>query len=257
MDIEKTLDRYSSLLTGLIASVVQEVVWAFFGKGVLLTGRMRAYLDDELACETPEQRALREETEKRGGDAVMQSDPSQAAFLSWLIRDRGAKRVLEIGTFTGYGTLAFALAVPADGVVVTCDIDPDLPKVGLPFWGKAGVESRIDPQIGPALDTIAKLKARGAQFDFVYIDANKLEYGAYLEAVTALLAPNAIVAVDNTLWHGRVANDLLRGAAGEALRRFNEGVFGRKGYPPPDRFDPVMLPCWDGLVLLKLRPTKA
>ena len=138
----------------------------------------------------------------------MQIGADQGQFMQLLVQAIGAKRCLEIGTYTGYSALAVALALPKDGRIVCCDISEEWTAVGKPFWKKAGVEKKIDLRIGPALETLKKLKG---PFDFVFIDADKPNYAQLLRALPAARARAAgIIAVDNTLWSGAVADEERR-----------------------------------------------
>ena len=127
--------------------------------------------------------------------------------MAMLVKLMGAKRCLEIGTYTGYSALAVALALPKDGSIVCCDISEELTAVGKPFWKKAGVEKKIDLRIGPALETLKKLKG---PFDFVFIDADKANYLNYYERCLKLVRRGGLIAVDNVLWSGEVANAAAR-----------------------------------------------
>ncbi len=215
-----------------------------------LPGPVRSYLLETTVDEHPALVGLRHATEAQtGDDAEMISSPEQAAYLRWLLRLIGARRCLEIGTFTGYNALSMALTLPEDGTVVACDVSADFPAVGRPFWREAGVASRIDLRIAPATDTLGALVAAGhaGTFDLAFIDADKPGYTTYYEQCLTLLRPGGIIAVDNVLWSGRVADPADQSANTVAIRALNDHVFADA------RVDAVMLPIGDGLTLATKR----
>jgi predicted O-methyltransferase YrrM len=189
--------------------------------------------------ETAVQRRLRAAT-RRIPFAGMQIGPEQAALMQLLVRAIGARRCIEIGTYTGYSALAVALALPKDGSIVCCDISEEWTSVGKPFWKKAGVHRKIDLRIGPALDTLKKLKG---PFDFVFIDADKPNYANYYERCLPLVRRGGIIAVDNTLWSGWVADQSQTDADTLALRDFNDKLHR------DERVSLSMLPLGDGVTL--------
>ena len=172
--------------------------------------------------------------------AGMQIGADQGQFMAILVRMMGAKRCLEIGTFTGYSALAVALALPRDGRIVCCDVSEEWTAIGRAFWKKAGVEKKIDLRIAPALETLKKLKG---PFDFAFIDADKENYLAYYERCLKLVRRGGVIAVDNVLWSGEVANDGARDAMTVALRRFNDALHQDR------RVDIAMLSIGDGVTL--------
>jgi caffeoyl-CoA O-methyltransferase len=156
----------------------------------------------------------------------------------------GAKRCLEIGTFTGYSALAVALALPKDGSLVCCDVSEEWTNIGKPFWKKAGVDKKIDLRIGPALRTLdALLQTEKEKFDFVFIDADKDNYLRYFERCLELLRAGGLIAVDNVLWSGEVANPKAKDAMTVALRKFNDAVH------KDERVDLALLSVGDGITL--------
>jgi predicted O-methyltransferase YrrM len=170
----------------------------------------------------------------------MQIGADQGQFLQLLVQAIGARRCLEIGTYTGYSALAVALALPKDGRIICCDISEEWTAVGKPFWKKAGVEKKIDLRIGPALQTLKGLKG---PFDFVFIDADKPNYLKYYEACLPLVRKNGIIAIDNTLWSGAVADPSQKDADTVALRQFNDALHADQ------RVVLSMLPLGDGVTL--------
>jgi len=176
----------------------------------------------------------------------MQIAPEQGALMEMLCRLLGARRAIEIGTFTGYSALCIARALPEDGRLVCCDVSEDWTSVGRPFWRRAGVESRIDLRIAPARETLESL-ADEPPFDFAFIDADKTGYTHYYEALLERVRPGGLILVDNVLWSGRVVEADVRDADTLAIRAFNEHV------SRDSRVDCVMLPVSDGLTLLRVR----
>jgi predicted O-methyltransferase YrrM len=174
----------------------------------------------------------------------MQIGADQGHLMALLVKLMGAKRCLEIGTYTGYSALAVALALPKDGRIICCDISEEFTAVGKPFWKKAKVEKKIDLRIGPALETLQKLKG---PFDFVFIDADKGNYLNYYERCLKLLRRGGLIMIDNVLWSGEVANPAAKDDMTVALRGFNDRVYR------DERVDLVMLPVGDGVTLARKR----
>jgi caffeoyl-CoA O-methyltransferase len=208
-------------------------------RGPELTDALYGYVTAMGARETPVQRSLRAETRKLPM-AAMQIGPDQGAFLQVLVRMLRAKRCIEVGTFTGYSALAVALALPRDGRLVCCDVSEEWTSIGRRYWKKAGVERKIDLRIGPALETLAKLRGR---FDFAFIDADKPNYWKYFERCLALLRRGGVIAVDNTLWGGSVIDPGKQSESTVALRAFNKRLSRER------RVDIALLTVGDGLTL--------
>ncbi|MEM6425273.1 MAG: class I SAM-dependent methyltransferase [Cyanobacteria bacterium P01_D01_bin.128] len=182
----------------------------------------------------------------------MQIAPDQGQFMALLIQLMGAKKVLEIGTFTGYSALWMALALPADGTLITCDVDAKCQESALPYWQSAGVADKIDLRIAPAIDTLDGLLTTGhaGTFDFAFIDADKTNYPHYYEKCLALLRPGGLIAIDNVLWSGAVTNPDKTDPNTTALRELNQALHH------DDRIELSMLPIADGLTLaLKRSPS--
>ena len=193
-------------------------------------------------------RRLREKTATMP-NAEMQISPDEAAFLSFLVTAIGAKRAIEVGTFTGYSALAIASALPPDGKLVCCDVSAEWTNIGKPFWREAGVADRIDLHLAPAIDTLRSLVENRASgtFDFAFIDAEKHEYDAYYELVLQLIRPGGIIALDNMLRDGRVADPSVTERGTAAIRALNEKIFGDK------RVDASLLTIRDGVMLVRKR----
>ncbi len=192
------------------------------------------------------QQKLIEQTRNLGPVAGMQVAPEQGAFLTVLTRALGARNAIEIGTFTGYSALCIARGLPADGHLLCCDVSDEWTAIGRRAWDDDGVGSRIELRIAPALDTIASLPA-GEQFDLAFIDADKPNYANYLDALAPKMKSNALILVDNVLWHGAVVDDKATDDNTIAIKAFNDKL------ARDDRFDVVMLPISDGLTLARKR----
>jgi predicted O-methyltransferase YrrM len=191
---------------------------------------------------------LRAETAGLGELARMQISPEQGQLMALLVRAIGARRVLEIGTFTGYSALRMALALPPDGVVVACDVNEEWTGIARRYWAESGVASQIDLRLAPALDTLEALRREGAApFDLAFIDADKSSYRAYYERCLELVRTGGLIAIDNVLWHGDVADPEKRDADVEAIRELNAAL------RDDPRVELSLVPIGDGLTLaLKL-----
>lgn len=191
---------------------------------------------------------LREETAKLP-QAGMQIGPDQAAFLALLVRAIGAKRCVEIGTFTGMSALAVACALPDHGKLVCCDISAEWTSIARRYWSEAGVAERIDLRLAPALDTLSDLAVHGGKgtYDFAFIDADKSGYDAYYEACLELLRPGGLVALDNMLWSGKVADASVHDADTDAIRALNAKIHADR------RVDATLLTLGDGVMLARKR----
>ena len=205
------------------------------------------YLLAQSLREHPELAALREAT-RTHPHAGMQIAPEQGQLLALLVKLAGARRTLEVGVFTGYSALAVALALPAAGSLLACDISDEYTRVARPYWQRAGVAHKIDLVLAPALTTLdARLAAGEAgHYDFAFIDADKASYDDYYERCLRLLRPGGLLAADNTLWSGAVARPSTD-ADTVALQRFNMKLHG------DERIDLALLPIGDGLTLARKR----
>ena len=217
------------------------------GRPVTLDEQLRSYL---LACQPPEhaeQRKLRDITAAMP-KARLQIAPEQGHLLGFLLRLIGAREVLELGTFTGYSALTMALALPADGRLVTCDNNVDWASIGRRHWENAGVAGKIELRLGPATDTMNELKRTHARrFDFIFVDANKDQYDDYYEASLLLVRVGGLIVLDNMLLRGRVIVADDNDPATVAIRRLNEKIAGDR------RVEHVMLAVGDGMTLVRLR----
>jgi caffeoyl-CoA O-methyltransferase len=213
------------------------------GRHPFLPDRIARYIVEHSVREPAVLKELREAT-AANPQAGMQIGGDQGQFMALLVQAIGAKRCLEVGTFTGYSALAVALALPADGRIVCCDISEEWTAVARRYWKKAGVEHKIELRLAPALQTLATLQG---PFDFAFIDADKENYGNYYERCLELMRRGGLIAIDNTLWSGAVADAKVRDATTRSLRAFNDKLHADR------RVALSLLPVGDGLTLaLKL-----
>ena len=204
-----------------------------------LPARLAAYVAAVGTRETAVQRRLRAAT-GRIPMGTMQIGPDQAAFMQVLVRAIGAKRCLEIGTFTGYSSLAVALALPRGGKIVCCDVSEEWTSMARKYWRMASVSHKIRLKLAPALQTLKKLKG---PFDFAFIDADKANYRNYYERCLKLVRRGGVIAIDNTLWHGRVLDRRDQTADTRAIRAFNRRLRRDR------RVEIALVPIGDGLTL--------
>jgi caffeoyl-CoA O-methyltransferase len=197
--------------------------------------------DDEVV------RELREETARLGGWAVMQVAPDQATFLRILVAAIGARRAVEVGTFTGLSALAIARGLPKDGRLLCLDVSEEWTGIARGAWARAGVAERIELRIAPAVETLRALPDEPT-FDFAFIDADKKGYPVYWEEIVRRLRPGGLIAADNVLWEGDVVRPEEQQDDVVAIRRFNELVLA------DPRVDSVMLSIADGLTLARKLP---
>jgi predicted O-methyltransferase YrrM len=181
--------------------------------------------------------------------ANMQIAPEQGQLMAFLARLIGARRCIEVGVFTGYSSLAVALALPDDGHIVACDVSEEWTKLARQYWREAGVEKKIELRLQPAARTLEELLAAGQadRFDFAFIDADKTSYGVYYELLLKLVRRGGLIMVDNTLWSGKVADPKVQDPDTAALRAFNARLHG------DERIDLTLLPIADGITLARRR----
>jgi caffeoyl-CoA O-methyltransferase len=175
----------------------------------------------------------------------MQIAPEQGQFMALLVRLLRARKTLEVGVFTGYSSAVVALALPSDGRVIACDVSEEYTAIARRYWKEAGIDHKIDLHLAPALETLDRLLGAGEanSFDFAFIDADKENYVAYYELVLALLRPGGLVAIDNVLWEGEVADPRISNSNVDAIRALNNVVLS------DERVDLSLLPIADGLTL--------
>jgi len=205
------------------------------------------YLLDHSLREHPQQAALREATRTQPL-ARMQISPEQGQFMALLVKLIGARRCIEVGVFTGYSALSVALALPPDGRILACDISDEYTAIGKPFWQRAGVAHKIELRLAPAVQTLEAQLAAGeaGRYDFAFIDADKTGYDDYYERCLQLLRPGGLIAIDNVLWSGAVAQP-AQDADTRALQALNDKLHR------DERVDLSMLPLGDGLSLARKR----
>ncbi|MBW4623160.1 MAG: class I SAM-dependent methyltransferase [Cyanosarcina radialis HA8281-LM2] len=187
---------------------------------------------------------LREETANHPA-ASMQIAPEQGQFMALLVQLLGASKTLEVGVFTGYSSLCVALALPPDGRIVACDVSEEYTAIARRYWQLAGVAHKIDLHLAPALETLDRLLASGQAetFDFAFIDADKENYWAYYERSLQLIRPGGLIAIDNVLWNGRVADLQDRDRSTQSIRDFNRQLLA------DGRVTISLVPIADGLTL--------
>jgi caffeoyl-CoA O-methyltransferase len=215
-------------------------------KSFFLTQGVHDYLFAHIPPLDDVQRDLIAETETLGGISLMQIAPEQGAFMTLLTRLIGARRAVEVGTFTGYSAISIARGLLADGSLLCCDVNEEWTAIARKYWERAGVDNKIELRIAPALDTLRSLPA-GEQFDLAFIDADKENYPNYYEEILARLRPNGVILVDNTLWMGAVIDPKAGDDQTNAIRAFNDMVAS------DDRVEAVILTLGDGLTLARKR----
>ena len=216
-------------------------------RSINLNDEVYQYLIDVSLREHPVLTALRDAT--RGHPrAGMQISPEQGQFMAMLVKLIGAKKTLEIGVFTGYSSLATALALPEEGRIIACDINEEFTAMGRVHWTKAGVAHKIDLRLAPAVQTLDKLIEDGeaGSFDFAFIDADKTNYDTYFERCLKLMRRGGLIVIDNVLWDGDVARPSTD-ADTVALQQLNRKLH------KDERVDLSMLPVGDGLTLARKR----
>jgi predicted O-methyltransferase YrrM len=217
-------------------------------RNVQLTDKLYQYLVDHSVREHPVLAELRAETAKLP-HAGMQIGPDQGQFMALLARLTGARKCIEVGVFTGYSSLAVALALPPDGRIVACDVSEEWTAIARRYWQKAGVAAKVDLRLGPATATLDRLLAEAGEgrYDFAFIDADKANYLEYYERCLRLLRPNGLIALDNTLWSGDVAEPSNTKPDTVALRALNDALHR------DERVDIALLPLGDGVTLARKR----
>lgn len=212
-----------------------------------LNDKLYDYLLEVSLRESGPQTELRELTQTHKF-ANMQIAPEQGQFMAMMVRLTGAKKILEIGTFTGYSALSMALALPEGGSITCCDLSEEWTDIARRFWRESGVEHSIDLRIAPALETLDELLANKGKnsYDMAFIDADKANYSHYYERCLQLIRPNGLILFDNTLWGGSVADESITDEDTVALRELNRALH------TDQRIDLAMLPLGDGLTLARV-----
>ncbi|WP_020408595.1 O-methyltransferase [Hahella ganghwensis] len=214
------------------------------GKTLNMTSALLNYLVDTSSREDKLLHALRIETAE-DEYANMQIAPEQGQFLNLLVKLIGARKAIEVGTFTGYSSICIANALPSDGRLICCDVSDEWTSIARRYWCLAGLSERIDLKLAPALETLQGLLDQGQArtFDFAFIDADKENYDGYYEACLRLLRPGGLIAVDNVLWGGKVADPTVQDVDTRAIRALNKKMQSDK------RIDYAMVPIADGVSL--------
>ncbi|MBE9059962.1 class I SAM-dependent methyltransferase [cf. Phormidesmis sp. LEGE 11477] len=209
-----------------------------------LDARLYEYLLSASIKELPVQTELRKRTAEHP-QSRMQISPEQGQFMALLVQLIGAKKTLEIGVFTGYSALCVALALPDDGQIVACDVNEKDCAIARTYWQKANIAHKIDLRLAPALDTLDHLIDSGESntFDFAFIDADKSNYDSYYEKSLQLVRPGGLIAIDNMLWYGRVADPDMQDKRTQRIRALNGKV------RDDERVTMSLLPVGDGLLL--------
>jgi predicted O-methyltransferase YrrM len=213
------------------------------------TPALRAYLDAQLPPEPPVRARLRAETAALGDRSRMQIGPDQAQLMGLLVQTLQARRIVEIGTFTGYSALIMAAAMPDGGRLMTCDVEQETTAIAHRYWREAGLDGRIESRLGPAVATLDALLAgaaadwRAGTIDLIFIDADKPSYDAYYERALRLLRDGGLLLIDNTLWSGKVADRSVEDPSTSALRALNEKI------ARDQRVTSSIVPIGDGLTI--------
>ena len=209
-----------------------------------LSDEIIKYLRSVSVREADVLQQLRQET-ARHPRAIMQIAPEQGQFMALLVQLIGAKKVLEVGVFTGYSSLVVALALPPEGKMVACDVSEEYTAIARRYWQQAGVEDKIDLHIAPALETLEKLLTQGEAdtFDFAFIDADKSNYDNYYEMALKLVRPGGLIAIDNVLWRGAVADETVQDNRTNKIRALNQKIH------KDERINLSLVPIADGLTL--------
>lgn len=215
---------------------------------ISMTDGLYGYLLGTSLREPPLLKRLRDETAAHP-QARMQISPEQGQFMQLLAKLMGARRCIEVGVFTGYSSLAVALALPADGRILACDVSEEFTSVARRYWKEAGVAGKIELKLAPALQTLDERLAAGeaGSYDLAFIDADKANYADYYERILKLLRPGGLVLVDNVLWSGRVLDADDHSEDTVAIRAFNRLLH------QDERVDLSLLPIGDGLTLARKR----
>jgi len=214
-----------------------------------MTNSLYQYLLENSVRETKLQIQLREET-ATDEMSRMQIAPEQGQFLALLIQLTGAKKAIEVGTYTGYSALSIATSLPEDGQLICCDISEEWTTMGKRYWAKAGIDKKIDLRLAPALETLDKLihtEKQSGTFDFAFIDADKENYQAYFDQCMTLIRPGGLITIDNVLWNGAVADSQKNDIDTVAIRTFNKSLLNDQ------RVDISLVPIADGVTLARKR----
>jgi len=213
-----------------------------------ITDELYQYMTDSWLRESEILAELRDETAKLSEVSAMQISPDQGQFMAFMVKLMNAKKILEIGTFTGYSALAMAMATPDDASITCCDVSDEWTSIGEKYWKKAGVDNKIELHLAPALETLSRLQENEKNsFDFAFIDADKLNYDAYYEACFLLIRSGGVIAIDNVFWGGWSADLSQQDEDTKAIRALNQKLHS------DERIDLSIVPIGDGLTLARKR----
>jgi predicted O-methyltransferase YrrM len=217
-------------------------------RNAFIDDRIYQYILDHSLRELPVLEQLRQVTEDMPSGR-MQVSPDQGQLMALIVRLTGARRIVEVGTFTGYSSTVMALALPEGGSLVACDVSTEYTDVARQYWQQAGVAEKIELRLGPAEDTLSTLLKEGqaATFDLAFIDADKESYGVYYEKCLELLHPGGLIMIDNVLWSGRTADPAINDEDTVAIRELNAFIHR------DERVDCSLLSVGDGLTLARKR----
>ncbi len=217
-------------------------------KTYALTPEIAKYIQSVSLRETSILQRLRAETKKMTM-GIMQVSPELGQFMRLLIQLTGAKNILELGVFTGYSTLSMAMAIPEDGRIIACDVSEEWTSIARRYWKEAGMQHKIDLRLAPAVQTLAQLKQANDQpfFDFMFLDADKANYGVYYEFCIELLRPNGLLLIDNTLWEFKVADPDIVDVETNVIQKLNRRLH------EDERVDISILLFGDGLTVVRKR----
>ena len=213
-------------------------------RNVYIDDKIYDYILDNSLRDMPILEKLREETIKMP-DGRMQISPDQGQFMALLVRMLDVKKIVEVGTFTGYSSLVMALALPENGQIVACDMSEEYTEVAQRFWQEAGVVDKIDLRLGLAVETLTEILSNGeaGTFDMAFIDADKRNYKVYYEKCLQLLRPGGLILIDNVLWYGKPARLEETDTDTIAIRNFNKNIY------KDERVEMSMITVGDGLTL--------
>ena len=214
-------------------------------KSLKIDEKLEKYISDNSYDLHPVQKEIIKHNNSLGNTKKMQISVSQAYFLQLFIKSNGIKNILEIGTFTGYSALSMALAVTSDGIVTCLDVNKETSEKAKSFFKKANLENKIKVILGPALDTLERLKKEKKIFDLVFIDANKENYKEYYDLSMNLIKKKGFILVDNVLWHGDVADPVKNDRFTNIIREFNSLIKN------DDRVEKTILPLGDGVTVCR------
>jgi predicted O-methyltransferase YrrM len=214
-------------------------------KSLKIDEKLEKYISDNSYDLHPVQKEIIKYNDGLGNIKRMQISVSQAYFLQLFIKSNGIKNILEIGTFTGYSALSMALAVTSDGIVTCLDVNKETSEKAKSFFKKANLENKIKVILGPALDTLERLKEEKNVFDLVFIDADKENYKEYYDLSMNLIKKKGFILIDNVLWHGDVANPVKNDRFTNIIREFNSLIKN------DDRVEKTILPLGDGVTVCR------